>query len=821
MSEDPRDDRDAEQSRPKALSWVQSLQGNAGALLAWSAANRLRAALVAGACVASVAGVVVGWVAIAAGGPAGPPVTLEMALEKLDLGAYDDAREMANRLKEQADLPMDELGGPAFVLGAAAARQAEQTWSKDKTRYYLLAARYLEEARDRGFPSPRQAEGLYLLGRSLYLSGQIPASRPVLLEALKLNKRRKTEIHGLLAEAYLRDANPMLERALAENTLYLSDGRLARDERHRGLVQRARILLRLDRADQCNAALEKVPDDAKNQADAIVIRGRMLMREGQLIKGNPDATAEEQLEARRKYQAARETFLRAQGRDTLSTQATGKAMYLTGICYVELGEYGAALAQFARTSKLYEELPEGLAASFQEAELSRQLGRDKEAMAGYRRVLDTITRPENFSNPWLTLEALRNRVLDTYQHYLKIESFDIALQLTKHLHPLLPRERTVELTAEVHRSWGDALLQRATHLPPEKVAATGQQARAQLRRAGRIYWRLAEMQVATRRYSDHLWNSAGAYLRGQDYIGAVGALRRYLKAETRRRHPQALVNLGEAMLALNQIDRALEALEECYEFHGRDPVSYRARLLAAKAHLEEGNSQQAESLLRENLSGEYLTPDSREWRDSLFALGQLLRAERRYPEAIQKLEEAVERYPDDPQALPARYAIADTYHQAALDARRKLEQDLPGAVRAAHSRQIREYFDAALQKHDQLRVILNRRQETGELAPREKLMLRNCYFAIAEVHFHLGEYDTAIKAYSTATNRYQSQPAVMLAYVQMANAYRRLDKPVEARATIEQAKAVLGRMKDESLFAETTNYNRRQWEELLKSLGEL
>ena len=239
MPPNPPDDRAPEQARPTLRRrWKSPIDG-VRALLTWTTQNRLRAGLVAGVCAGSVVVVVFGWLAIASRRSIGPPVTLDMVLNALDVGAYDDARRLANRLKEQGTLPMGQLGGPAFALGAAAAYEGDDTWSKDKTSYYLLAARYLEEARDRGFPPGRRGQGLFLLGKSLYLSGQIPASRPMLLAALEVDPQKKTEIHRLLAGAYLSDANPKLEKALAENTLYLSDRKLPGADRHQGLLERA------------------------------------------------------------------------------------------------------------------------------------------------------------------------------------------------------------------------------------------------------------------------------------------------------------------------------------------------------------------------------------------------------------------------------------------------------------------------------------------------------------------------------------------------------------------------------------------------------
>ncbi len=100
-------------------------------------------------------------------------------------------------------------------------------------------------------------------------------------------------------------------------------------------------------------------------------------------------------------------------------------------------------------------------------------------------------------------------------------------------------------------------------------------------------------------------------------------------------------------------------------------------------------------------------------------------------------------------------------------------------------------------------------------------MLRNCYVALGDIEFDRGHYEAAINAFSAATNRYRDYPEVLEAYVQIANAYRRLNKPVEARATLEQARAVLARMKPDLNFTRSTNYTREQWSTRLDWISSL
>jgi hypothetical protein len=59
-------------------------------------------------------------------------------------------------------------------------------------------------------------------------------------------------------------------------------------------------------------------------------------------------------------------------------------------------------------------------------------------------------------------------------------------------------------------------------------------------------------------------------------------------------------------------------------------------------------------------------------------------------------------------------------------------------------------------------------------------------------------------------------PETLEALVQMARAFRAVNKPSEARGTIEQAKLLLARMPPQTSFQETSNYSRTQWSALLE-----
>ncbi len=783
-----------------------------GRLRQFAREHRLLTAVAGVAALATMMGIVLGVVLL--GGEEEEPVTLEEALETLDAGLYNEAHAMGRELQDAEDLPPDSYGAPAFIMGAALAYEADRSFSDDKKPYYLLSSRYLTQARDLGIPPDREGEGLFQLGRTLFLSGQIPASRPVFEQALDAAPRHRSEILWLLTEAHLSDANPLYAEALAWNDKYLADRILRPADRRRGLLQRARILLGLNQKEACLATLEEIPAEAKDQAEALVIKAGVIMATANEMRAEEELTPERQQEIRKQYDAAIEVLQAAQGRDTLSSQASRKAMFLTAVCLLRKEEFNKALEQFAYTSRSNPDTPESLAADFEMGEMLRKLGDHKEALIAYSRALAQVNDPNDYSNPWIALNELQGRVVAAYDFYLEEEAFDSALLLTASMHPLLPTPRVTELEAKSRALWGRHLLATAQSLGSDSLVTQQEAGREQLRLAGVAYARLAKLRIVTDSYTDDLWEGAQCYMEGHDYFHAVEIIQEYLNNGTRQRHPQALVDLGEAQLNLGRADGALAAFEECIEFHPRDAAAYRARLVASQAHAEKGEMEQAEALLDANLNG-HLAPGSMEWRDSKFAMGRLLYGEGRYEEAAQHLDEAVRRYPECDQTLEAYYLLAECYRSAAAILRKQVDNDLVESVKRTNLLRVRDHLTRAGEYYAFVQQTLNERQERQQLTEVERKTLRNCYFAIGATWFDLKDYENAIRFYTAASTRYQNSPEALEAYVQIARAYQRTSNPQEARATVRRGEEVLKRLTSQGDFLQATNLDAQQWAELL------
>src|SRR5262249_3568430 len=165
----------------------------------------------------------------------------------------------------------------------------------------------------------------------------------------------------------------------------------------------------------------------------------------------------------------------------------------------------------------------------------------------------------------LPLDTVRNQLLAIYQEDLQTSEFDEAAQLARQLQPLFPPQRELELTGSLLRAAAASYLAKAETAAPDQRKILAAKGRANLRRAGLAFARLAEANIPNRAYTDDLWNSAECYLQGRDYTHAAESLELYLKYELRARRATALVRLAEARLALHEIDKALPALQECID----------------------------------------------------------------------------------------------------------------------------------------------------------------------------------------------------------------------------------------------------------------
>jgi tetratricopeptide (TPR) repeat protein len=791
----------------------------------WATASKLHMAIGGLGGLAVLASVFAAWSLIAhLAVESLQPVTVEMALEALDAGKYEDAKAIIGDMQPQLATPQ-LLGGAMFVLGVVKAHDAEiETSPERRSTNFQVAARYLQQAQTQGVPQGREAQAAFLLGKCLVNGGQPLAGVAALENALRLHAEPATEIHALLVRASMDAPDPDLEAALTHNDFVIRDPALTGERRDEVWLLRGETLLRMERPADAVEALAQVGGDGPLAGRRMVLLGRLLWDEAQRLSA-------ESAERPAKIQAALEQFAAAQKWDVENGPLTREAIYWTARCHELTGDHDAALAQYNRLSNLYGDTNEGVAATLAEADHARLMGNHERALAAYRTVLQMIGNPQAYDNALLPLAELRTRLWTAYQQFVGEELFSEALAMLDLIEPVLGPVESTELRAKTHQQWGARRRDQAAPETEKQATALGAEGRFHLRAAGRAYEDLARMRFATRYFTRDLWAAADCYFQGQSFTHAARLLEEYLLHEARQWNSVALVRLGQARIARGEFQRAIDALEECIEMFPRDATAYQARLEAARAYKQLGNAakdedereaklEESEQLLRFNLGAEALTPASPEWRDSLFALGQLLYETDRYQEAVDVLDEAVHRYPDDGATLLGKYMIARAYHSGAQELAARLREP-SGENESQINRNrklIQEYLESAHATYLDV-------QQTITLAgsadddPLTRTLLRNCYMMQGSVLLELRQFDEARQAYQNVITLYQNDPVVLESFIQVANCWRRLDQPALARANLERAKVVLGKLPEDADFLASTNFNRQQWRLLLDEMS--
>lgn len=789
-----------------------------GRLLSVAWRHPMQTAIVFGIVLLPVVPIVAVQIALLRNLPEQPPKPLlDEAFEALDRQDFERAARLAQRLGAEQPMTADELKAKPFLLGVATDHQAAGMLGRPQRRLRALAAKYLEEARLLGFPPGREALGLFLLGKDLYESGQSAESVAVLLAALKLNAPAATELHRLLAAAYFTQPQPNLHEALRHNADYLSDKHLPAEAREAALIERSRIELALEDYAACEKTLDALAADAASLPQVAVLRALMWEHEAQAISGGRQISAHEP--ALEKIKAAIDLLEKLPSRPELEISAD--LGYLLGRLRLEMDDDEAGLTLLRRAQQRWPDTDAGFAAAFLTAERHRAKHRLPEAMSAYQSALKGIDAEAPFQNRWLSADELRTSLLDAYQEFLRRQQFEFAIELAKLSGPVLSAARSLQLQAQAHALWGRHLIATADAGRTPDADKRQSEGRRRLRQAGQLFRQLAALRAASREYPDDLYDAAEAELAGHDYSSAVETFKKYLDAEARKRRPRALLALGEALLALGQPTAALASLEECIEFHGRDAAVFEARVMAARGYLQQGRTEPAEKLLLDNLYGDALSPASTEWRQSLLLLGRLLYEAGRYPEAIECLDEAIARYPQDADAEESRYLAAESYRRSASQVRSQEAQEATAEGRLARRRQWTQLLENGLGRFEQELNGILLRQEQRPLSRLEESILRNCFFARGAILFSLGRYEEAIQAYASVTNRYQQRPEVLDAYMQIAACYRRLGQSADARSTLEQAKYALKHLPEGASFDDTSNYSRQEWARLFDGMGAL
>jgi tetratricopeptide (TPR) repeat protein len=323
-------------------------------------------------------------------------------------------------------------------------------------------------------------------------------------------------------------------------------------------------------------------------------------------------------------------------------------------------------------------------------------------------------------------------------------------------------------------------------------------------------------------YSDALWKGVDLYDKAGNLQAAIAALELFVRERpSDRLAPDALLRLGRAYQAAGLFDKAIDAFQRNQLNYSKSLAASKSAVPLAQAYIAKGPAMYARAeatLLSVVENNPLVDPAAEEFRQALRELAQLYYRTGRYEEAVARLQELTQRYPNDDQKAQMIFMMADSYRKSAslLDAKLASAQTTPNAAAS-------EVAEAAAARRDRLlkartlydQVIdLYRVQTPADNV--DKLYLKLAFFYRADCMYDLGSYQEAIKLYDDAAFNYQNDPSSVSAYVQIVNAYFALGKPEEAKAANNRAKWMLQHMPADAFQDGTFSMPKKYWDQWLQ-----
>lgn len=723
----------------------------------------------------------------------------ELEVQRPDI---DQAILLAEKALSQSSSPR-HAAEAHFLLGSAYTRRAEQAPAESSADLWQRARNHLEQAEHIGIPEADRARLAYRLGKTY---AALDADPQRIIDYLNWSIQDAAdnpfEAYSLLAQAYLRLPTPDLRGALEATRKQLAlpnadDAGLAAPRLLCG-----ELLRRLDQPDEARKVLARIGPGAP--ADILFRaryqRARLLQDEGSWAEA---ALLWEAVKADPRW----------------VTVEPARVLYSLGLCYQKLDRTSDAVGTWEATRLRGGE--EGQAAALGLARLRLRSDKPAAALETFESALRGVSSAADYHNSLVELAEVRALFEEGIAQFRQASAFEEAVQLANLYEKVAAPGVGQDLAGQTAETWARALRTQAQRAPnPETGKRLEEEARQRFRQAGTAFEAAAAHAATSAEQAERLWRSVTDSLEGRDHARASQALERYVRLPVPpERQGQAWFVLGETHRALRNSAAAQSAFQKCIEYPG--PHAFRARYELAVAQIEQKRWEDAEEVLVHNLKMmAQLGPDPEAHEKSLITLASLLYQRKNYTEAMRRLQEALDRYPTNPNAIKLRLQLAQCCRQLAEQAneRSAVGNFTTPEERAHHRAERQKFLEMAAGHHQKLVDDLESQQFKQPLTPEQEAILGQVRFAVADCRFDLGQYAQALFLYNVLAKRYENTVEGLIALKHVWQCHGVLFQPEQARATLDRIRAALPRT---TFDGAGENRSRPWWENWLADQGKL
>jgi tetratricopeptide (TPR) repeat protein len=441
---------------------------------------------------------------------------------------------------------------------------------------------------------------------------------------------------------------------------------------------------------------------------------------------------------------------------------------------------------------------------------------------------------------------VRSGLVADYQRAADAGHLEQALEFLALQEDLGPQdEALVFRTAVTRERRADELLAQAAGAQGTARAEKEAEARALYAQAAEDYQKHSKLTTMTDTISSNsLWKAAQLMDQAGYPLRSIAIYEQFTIQHPRDpRVSEGLLAMGRLYQSAGMIEKAIPVYRRNISENPRTPATYTSAVNLARCYMAlldaeaDRNSPAAKedfdkaeaallSLVQDNSD---IQPAAKEFRASLFTLGELYYRNNRWADAILRLEEAVERYPEDAGMPRALFMLAESFRKSAGEIAAAIQKDptIAGRDTLEEARADRLLQAAGLftrvigildaESEDAPEPAATRPAGRG-LSALEEQYLRTSYMDRAESFFDRGDYAQAIKLYDQTATRFPEELIAVRAYVQIVNAYFALKESTQAGAAAERGRWILKRVPDEAFSAGPVKAGRDYYEKLL-SLG--
>lgn len=628
----------------------------------------------------------------------------------------------------------------------------------------------------------------------------------------------KDRIHRRVVEGWLDSAHPAFDDALVLLTEMLTDPSLPTDTRVWALAKRAEVQLG-----------QGYPEEAITR----------LVRAWPRLEGASDeGLAGLSLQLGRAYLAVGATDNAEQEFERVIELGSTE---LSELASVEIARVYSSRGDFVESRDLLSSMlendtgsPATAPARLVLAEAHARLQRPADAIEEYTRLVGFIREQPDHADP--TVDEVIESLLNRYAEQMDMRDYPTALRFaglaSKAYADFRDRPKDVVLAlARAHAASAEDLIGDLGSEPARALAelepSTRAEAQRHLIRSAAHFRDHADRSILSDidAYGDSLWRAADLYDRAGDQRSAIESFREYVDAiPGAPHHAEARYRLGRAHQALGEFQDAAEwyrGLISDAEDERNQVAGFAVRSFVPLAQCElfdddPENDDDAEQLLLEAVSGTAGRAIADQLGDALYELGSHYYRTGRYERAIERLTEAMSRGRADGQIPAVLFRLADSHRLLADEIERSLEEPMPDRERETRVSAVFRHRRDAMAGFERARDAIDAKP-LAQRTSLDRLQLRNACFYLGDCAFDLGDFELAIRHYDSAKERYPSDPASLVAMVQIVNAHVEQGDLSSARTANERARRFYLSLPETAWDDPNLPMDRNDWERWLQS----